>query len=546
MTKTVFEIQSATQDGRFSVPDDTEIAICISAVLSYTGSQEVALGSTGKEAALAPCSNWVDAARLEQTITTRKYSHCREFNSSQLWLRTSRPLLLLFLCFFSFLPCYSQIAPQPILREASSLAATQPTGPLIMRVALALNSTSLALDALDGAEVRQAPRGNLVAVLPPQTSWSITAEGNNLAFTGKSSEDFSPVPQPTIQTAQHSSRMRHVAYYPAVPLGTINRFKFPLTIVDSLADDQNLKTVQYFVIPRNKRANECAFALNGKLYRGWLSLRASKAATASATGALSAINFVDLEDYLLSVVPSEMPSKWPEEALKAQAIGARSYAVANIGKHGKDDYDVRSTVEDQVYLGITSESEATNIAVAKTEGLVLKNKGQVISAFFHSTSGGSTERAEVVWGKSLPFLKSVPDYDDLSPHFCWQRKFSPSELENAITKSTAYDIGKLLTLMVVARSLSQRSTATLLAGTNASHLVDGETLRRVLRLPSTIFNVTCDNGNYVFCGRGFGHGLGMSQWGARALAKQGYNAAQILAYYYKDVSVEYLSKAPGI
>ncbi|HEY9784216.1 MAG TPA: SpoIID/LytB domain-containing protein, partial [Candidatus Obscuribacterales bacterium] len=129
----------------------------------------------------------------------------------------------------------------------------------------------------------------------------------------------------------------------------------------------------YVVVPKNS-GGDAVFSYNGRLYRGllWLVPVISQKAGAVEYG-MRAINVVDLEDYLLSVLPSEMSTSWHREALKAQAIAARSYAVANLGKHAKEGYDVKDNTEDQVYLGVSSETEAGNEACAQTEGMVLTN-----------------------------------------------------------------------------------------------------------------------------------------------------------------------------
>jgi stage II sporulation protein D len=142
----------------------------------------------------------------------------------------------------------------------------------------------------------------------------------------------------------------------------------------------------------------------------------------------------------------------------------------------------------------------------------------------------------------LPYLRSVPDYDDASPHFSWTKKISVDDLE----KNVATDIGRLLSLSVVSRTGSNRAQYILVQGVNGSKLVTGETLRKMYKLPSTLFNVGSETNAYIFAGRGYGHGLGMSQYGAKALAERGCNAAQILSYYYKDVTVDDATAAPSI
>src|SRR5262249_25365681 len=187
--------------------------------------------------------------------------------------------------------------------------------------------------------------------------------------------------------------------------------------------------------------------------------------------------------------------------------------------------DIKATAEDQVYSGVSGETPTSNQAVADTDAIVLTCQGKPVSAFFHSTSGGVTEVSEYVWGSSAPYLQSVPDYDDASPHFSWLRKFSLSDLDKALFSPGA-DIGEVLGLFVVSRAPSARARQVLVVGSRDTKLVGADTVRRLLKLPSTNFNVGSLPDCYEFAGRGFGHGLGMSQWGAKALADRGYNAAQ--------------------
>lgn len=297
-----------------------------------------------------------------------------------------------------------------------------------------------------------------------------------------------------------------------------------------------VKPIGYLVLPKTK---DGLLSYNGRVYRGAIWLKPIKAA---AETSFQAINLVDLEDYLLSVVPSEMPTSWHIEAVKAQSIAARSYAVANYWKNEKDNYDVKDTTDDQVYLGVESETATGNQACDETAGVVLKHNQKVISAFFHSTSGGATEVGENVWGKEIPYVQSVVDYDDNSPHFAWQRKFAVSQAEKAFGLKT----GSLLSIQPFWKVASNRVKQAAVVSLDNTTIVTGERLRHLFKLPSSIFNVSFEDNNYIFAGRGFGHGLGMSQYGAKTLAESGYNAAQILSYYYRDVSVEYLNRAPGI
>ena len=202
----------------------------------------------------------------------------------------------------------------------------------------------------------------------------------------------------------------------------------------------------YFDLQTNyaviKPADGGFISIKGKWYRGVFIVY-------NNSGALTVINKLDIEDYIRGVVPSEMPRSWSYEAHKAQAIAARSYALANLGKRAGHGYDLKDTPEDQAYGGASAEAANTNQAVTDTEGIVLIYNLKIIPAYYSASAGGQTSRSADVWMKNLPYLQSVPSFDD-----------------------------------------------------------------KIKRN---------------------GHGVGMSQHGANNLAKNGYNAYQILQYFYKGV-----------
>lgn len=127
---------------------------------------------------------------------------------------------------------------------------------------------------------------------------------------------------------------------------------------------------------------------------------------------LTVINDIPIELYLQGVVPSEMPSSWEHDAHKAQAIAARSYALANLGKRSKYGYDLKDTPEDQAYGGATAETPQTNDAVTETCGIVLIHDGKIIPAYYSASAGGHTKSASQVWTKDLAYIKAVPSFDD--------------------------------------------------------------------------------------------------------------------------------------
>ena len=199
-------------------------------------------------------------------------------------------------------------------------------------------------------------------------------------------------------------------------------------------------------------------------------------------GKLRAINMVGLEQYLYGVVPSEMPFTWLPEALKAQAVVARSYALAT---RRTGAFDLYSDTRSQVYLGIEHEKPSTNNAVNATAGQVVLYEGQVAKTYFFSTSGGRTMSAEDAWGEPVPYLVSVPDpYDSISPHHDWgPLVFTGAKLAKVLKMK-----GRVVDLQPELNS-SGRIKVLNVIGTKGTLAMQGADLRRRLKLQSTWFSV---------------------------------------------------------
>ena len=247
---------------------------------------------------------------------------------------------------------------------------------------------------------------------------------------------------------------------------------------------------------------------------------------------LTAINYVDLEQYLYSVVGAEAVSSWPIEALKAQAVAARSYALYKRDTSASSIYDVDTTVGTQVYKGLDSEYTTTHEAVNNTFGQVMTYEDRVILAAFHSSSGGHTENVEDVWSSPLPYLRAVVDYDRESPVFEWQQIIPVSKIQTLVT-----GVGNIRTLKPEKVTPRGRIITMKIIGDRGTKSVSGKDLRQALKLRSTLFRVSTEGTNLKIKGRGYGHGLGLSQWGAYYLAKQGVNYNQILAHYYQNANL---------
>lgn len=250
---------------------------------------------------------------------------------------------------------------------------------------------------------------------------------------------------------------------------------------------------------------------------------------------LTAVNWVDLEEYLYSVIGGEMDSSWPQEALKAQAIAARTYALYEREKQRNNPvYDLGDSPDRwQIYKGVSSESPNTYSAVDNTAGKVLTHDNRIILSVFHACSGGHTENVEDVWGNTLPYLRAVQDFDQNVKECNWVKTFSSGEISARIS-----GIGNIKDM--ITESVSPfRSVKTLkIVGVQGTKVLQGEEVRTALRLKSTRFTVSKGaNGSFILQGLGYGHGLGMSQWGAYNLAQRGANYLQILGHYYKGVAL---------
>lgn len=260
---------------------------------------------------------------------------------------------------------------------------------------------------------------------------------------------------------------------------------------------------------------------------------------------LRVVNELPLEEYVAGTVLGEVSETWGAELLRAQAVAIRTYALHRRAVAGGRDYDVETDTRAQVYIGLDGETPAVLDAVAATRGEILTFDGEPILAAFHSTAGGRTASAAEVWGEDLPYLQSVrvPGEDD-SPDTYWRARFTRDEIAAALA-SLGHDVGAPRDVAVLAHSPSGRALEVRVRGSRDVVLVSGEDLRRAFgarRMPSTLFDVRAAGDDFVFVGSGRGHGVGMSQWGARALASQGASHAQILARFYPGARLERLGR----
>ncbi|WP_440329933.1 SpoIID/LytB domain-containing protein [Mitsuokella multacida] len=280
-------------------------------------------------------------------------------------------------------------------------------------------------------------------------------------------------------------------------------------------------------------------SLDGRRYRGALELR-------HKGGGLTAVNIVPVDDYLRSVVPEEMPVDWPAEAIKAQSVAARSFALASRGRHAGESYDLCTTTHCQLYTGTAAEKSASNAAIKATRGEVLTYGGKPIEALFHTDSGGMTENSEDVWGSHVPYLRAAKDTPTKT--MPWTKTISRADLERKLA-AKGHDIGKVRSLalspLAIGRAAKDRTASgrvktMTVKGTKGTATLSGTTWRSLLGLKSTLFDAKLAKDMVTFTGYGSGHGLGISQWGAERMAAKGKSYADILHHYYTGITLQQL------
>ncbi len=421
-----------------------------------------------------------------------------------------------------------------------------------------------------------------------------------------------PLTAPATNSAADQSAAAHVS----VPQGALAR--------SAPAVAQRLRVSELVVEPLPAAGSEGSVWLQKHRYRGSLWIRPQG-------DALQAVNLVGLETYLASVVGSEMPASWPLEALRAQAVAARTYALRALRPGSGRAYDLKATVASQMYLGVEAETASTQAAVAGTRGLVLTYGDGLIEAVFHSSGGGLTENSGELWAQQLPYLVSVADFDTESPVRDWRLPLSDELVRKAFP-----EIGSLERIEVLSTSSSGRVRQARVVGSAGAVLLTGAELRSRLGLKSTLVQFAREaitnplladqvgaasgqlaaanpapgltrslasaslstggaataaatalatpapsaasspggkggapvasaygpgasspivplllppplpsgdsppaNGRlqWVAIGHGFGHGIGMSQWGACAMARRGEGFVQILQHYYRGTQL---------
>ena len=256
-------------------------------------------------------------------------------------------------------------------------------------------------------------------------------------------------------------------------------------------------------------------------------------------GSIHVINVLSLDEYIYGVVPSEMSYSWNSEALKAQAIAARTYALYHIMQSKKGIYDLDATTKSQVYKGINIENKKTSDAINETSGEILSYNYKPIITYFHSTCGGKTCDDKYVWtNNDLPYLGQVKcPYCRNSPKYSWIEKLSLYQLKMMLRKEYK-GVGKIKSISL--KKKEGRVTLVIIQHSNGIIRIPGNRFRLLMgaeRIKSLYFIAQKTQNGLLLKGHGWGHGVGMCQWGAKGMADSGKSYEKILRYYYKGVKL---------
>ena len=283
---------------------------------------------------------------------------------------------------------------------------------------------------------------------------------------------------------------------------------------------------KFFVKPKTKQ-----FVFRGTPYRGNLIL------FPKAGKRFLVVNEVPLEDYLLAVVPSEMPAKWDLEALRVQAICARTYAFYNYQHRFSKLYDVDRTVKSQVYGGILREHPRSSQAVRETASMIIFHKDKPIESYFHSNSGGITIPSGEIWPVNVPYTKSTLSYDYFASNYYWKYSIPMSRLTSKLSR---FGLGKIDGFDIHTVSAYGKVKRIQLKANTKQLTIPVRRFRRIIgfdKIRSLNFVSKVENDHLHLWGFGYGHGVGLSQWGAYAMVKKGYKMREIIQHYYRDVKV---------
>lgn len=481
----------------------------------------------------------------------------------------------------------------PLVGAPPAQAAPSYALPETVRINIGLDGTSYAIVSATGPFVVRTPDGREVwrdaGRLAVRTSVLRLAEGETPIPRGRVDPEERPQRVALIREARLADRLGPRA---------ILRIPFELEALagDAEALGRAIYRAERVTGLRLAPADQGLLLLNGRGYRGTFEIT-------EATHGFTIINTVPTDRYLVSVLGSEVPTDWHPQALAAQVIAARTYLVKHLGSHGT--YDLEGDERDQAYKGIHGETESTERAVARTAGLIATYRGAVIDAFYSANAGGFTENSENVWVTPLPYLRSVPSPGDAvalrsswgATSYEWTKEFTEPALRRQLER-TGVVLGTIQSIDILEKTASGGVVRARVRGTFGTRDILKDSTRWYFSLKSQLFTVQFrpaselevvavddrtrlgdlgglgaertslvmaaqaveSDGAFVvtgfktshylyrlparivFTGKGYGHRVGMSQWGMHGMALSGANYEEILKHYYRGIG---LTQIPG-
>jgi stage II sporulation protein D len=316
------------------------------------------------------------------------------------------------------------------------------------------------------------------------------------------------------------------------------KFKLTKGTVKVLSSKNGVRLGKYDLsLPAKiKSSNNIAF-VNSNPYSGYLILKKS-------VNKINVINVLSIEDYVKGVLPKEVGVDWKMEALKAQAVVSRTYAVANLGRHAAQEFDMCATVHCQVYGGLGSENRSTNQAVIETKRKVLSYEGQFAQTVFHANCGGNTEDPKHVWNweNAPPYLRSVKcGYCYNAPYSKWEQPLDISFINKKLA-SNNINIGEIKNIRVKEKTSSGTAKELEISHSKGKLVLNAYKFRLDVdpwKIKSHTFSSIKKRKNTIyFKGSGWGHKVGLCQWGAKGMAEKGKTYKEILSHFYPGTKVE--------
>jgi stage II sporulation protein D len=314
------------------------------------------------------------------------------------------------------------------------------------------------------------------------------------------------------------------------------KLKLTKGIIEVSCYEEGISIKKHFLLSPLKieSSNGIIFA-DSKPYRGYLTIIKSE-------NKINVINVLPIEDYIKGVLPAEASANWNIEALKSQAVISRTYAIANLSKHSAQGFDVCSAIHCQVYSGASVEADSCNKAVLETQCKILSYDGKFAHTVFHANCGGHTEDPKYIWNwkDTPPYLKGVKcGYCAGAPHAKWGKTLSESFIRKQLSDN---NIGKIKSIQIKGKTSAGTAKKLKITHSKGEVTLNAYQFRIAVdagQIKSHAFGfIKTDGDKFHFKGRGWGHKVGLCQWGAKGMAEKGKTYKEILAYFYPGTIIK--------